>query len=398
MDRDNSSIADPAPADASAAPLSINVLYVGGALALIATVISAVVPAFVGTWQTQYGIGADQAAFIAAAEFFAQVVGAGVFILAARRWSWRQCAVGGLLIIILGNLAAAASPHVDALVPARAVAGVGGGMLRALGMTCLARARSPGLAFALYATAQVAIAAILTAMLPTIVGVAGAQTPFMAMAAIGAAAVFSARLLPNDKAVAARWNWRDARRPRAAASFAVAALFIYFAGQGALWTFLEPIGKSQSIEQAGITRALTLLNIAGLVGSFGVGALAHKMNPVAALAALLCLGLVSVLALFNAHTSTAFIAAACGFYFAWCASFPFQFTIIARADATGTASATVPAVDTLGLASGAALAGMCLPRLGVTATGWAWAACSLIGFSCFVMAARTRRIGVNRCP
>lgn len=397
MDRDNSPSADPATADALAASLPIKVLYVGGALALIASIISAVVPAFVGAWQTQYGIGADQAGYIAATEFFAQVVGAGVFILASRTRSWRQCAVGGLLILIVGNLASAASPHVNALISARAVAGVGGGMLRALGMACLARARSPGLAFALYATAQVAIAAILTALLPTVVVVAGAHAPFIAMAAIGAAAIFSVRLLPTLKAVNAQWDWRNARRPPAAASWAIAALFIYFAGQGALWTFLEPIGKSQFIEHSGITHALTLLNIAGLIGSFGVGALAHRMNPIVALTALLALGLLSVFLLFKAHTSTAFIAASCGFYFAWCASFPFQFTIIARADATGTASAAVPAVDTLGLASGAALAGMCLPHLGVTATGWAWAAGSLIGFSCFVMAARTRHIGVRRC-
>ncbi|MEP6884613.1 MAG: MFS transporter [Gammaproteobacteria bacterium] len=367
-------------------------------MALIATVISAVAPAFVGTWQTQYNIGAGQAAFVAAIEFFAQVVGAGAFILASHTWDWRRCAVGGLLVIVIGNLASAASPHIDTLIPARAVAGVGGGMLRALGMTCLARARSPGLAFALYATAQVAIAAILTAMLPTIVVVAGARAPFIAMATIAAAAIFSVQLLPTSKAATSRWDWRDMGRPPAAASWAIAALFVYFAGQGALWTFLEPIGKSQSIGPSGITRALTLLNVAGLTGSFGVGALAHKMNPISALAALLALGLLSVLALFNAHTPAVFIAAACGFYFAWCASFPFQFTIIARADATGTASAAVPAVDTLGLAAGAALAAMCLPHFGVTATGWTWLAGTLIGFSCFVMAARTRRRGANRCP
>jgi predicted MFS family arabinose efflux permease len=154
---------------------------------------------------------------------------------------------------------------------------------------------------------------------------------------------------------------------------------------------LDPVGKSRSIDPAGIIRALTLLNVAGLVGSFGVGALAHRVHPMWALAILSAIGLVSVLALFNAHTSAQFIAAACGFYFAWCASFPFQFAIIARADSTGTASAAVPAVDTLGLASGAALAGLCLPHLGVIATAWIWAAGSSIGISGFALALRARR-------
>ena len=61
--------------------------------------------------------------------------------------------------------------------------------------------------------------------------------------------------------------------------------------------------------------------------------------------------------------------------------FPFQFTLIAKADSTGAASATVPAVDTLGLASGAALAGLCVRSSGIIATGWMWAAGSIIGIS-----------------
>jgi len=87
--------------------------------------------------------------------------------------------------------------------------------------------------------------------------------------------------------------------------------------------------------------------IAGLIGTFGVGALAHRVRPMSALAVLSAIGLVTVLALFNTHTSTQFIVAA--------------------------------------------LAGLCLPHLGVIATGWIWAAGSSIGISCFAVAVRARR-------
>jgi DHA1 family inner membrane transport protein len=374
-----------------ATPLPLEVLWVAGGLALIATVIAGIVPAFIGTWQVQYGIGADRAAFVVAAEFIAQVAGAGVFILASRQWSWRQCAWGGLAVVMAGNLASALSPNLAALIPARTLAGLGGGVLRALGMTCLARALSPGLAFAIYATAQVAIAAVVTAALPAIIAAVGVRGPFVAIAAIAGAALLSTHLLPPAKTATRLGDWRKIPPLTQAGSWAIAALFVYFVGQGALWTFLDPIGRSRSIDPAGITRALTLLNVAGLIGTFGVGALAHRVRPMSALAVLSAIGLVSMLALFNTHTSTQFIIAACGFYFAWCASFPFQFSIIARADSTGTASAAVPAVDTLGLASGAALAGLCLPHLGVIATGWIWAAGSSIGISCFAVAVRARR-------
>lgn len=386
----NLQVPDSAAQASAVVPPSAKVLCVAGGFALIATVISAIVPAFVGVWQAQYRIGADQAAFAVAAEFFAQVAGAGVFIIASSRCSLRQCAWGGLLMVIVGNLASAMSPNVAALIPARAVAGLGGGMLRALGMGCLARALSPGLAFALYATAQVAIAAAVTAVLPAVIVSVGVQGPFFAVAAIAVVAMGWVRLLPLDRTATGRKDWRRTLYFPVAGLWAVGALFVYFLGQGALWTFLDPIGKSLSIDPASISRALTLLNFAGLIGSFGVGALAHRVNPRSALLVLSGVGLLSVLALFSAHSPMAFIGASCGFYFAWCASFPFQFTLIARADPTGTASAAVPAVDTLGLASGAALAGFCLPHLGVVATGWIWAAGTLIGVRCFVLAARAR--------
>jgi len=140
---------DPDTNSQAITPLPLEVLWVAGSLALIATVIAGIVPAFIGTWQVQYGIGADRAAFVVAAEFIAQVAGAGVFILASRQWSWRQCAWGGLAVVMAGNLASALSPNLAALIPARALAGLGGGVLRALGMTCLARALHPGLAFAI---------------------------------------------------------------------------------------------------------------------------------------------------------------------------------------------------------------------------------------------------------
>jgi predicted MFS family arabinose efflux permease len=392
MDLDNQlTDTDPAAFGRADPTPPVGVLCVAGGLALIATIIAAVVPAFMGTWQAQFGIHADQAAFVAATEFFAQVAGAGIFIAASRTFSWRQCALFGLMVVILGNFASFASMTVAALIPARALAGLGGGMLRALGMMCLARAASPGRAFALYATAQVAIAAVVTAVLPTIVATAGPRAPFAAIAAIAGLSVAVVHFLPIARPNTAPGGLGWTESWPASASWAVAGLFVYFVGQGTLWTFLQPIGRRQFIDSASITHALTLLNFAGLLGSFGVGALAHRVHPPTALMVLLGIGIISVLVLFNAHTAAAFIAASSGFYFAWCASFPFQFTLIAKADSTGAASATVPAVDTLGLASGAALAGLCVRSAGIVATGWIWAAGSIIGISLFAVAARRRR-------
>jgi predicted MFS family arabinose efflux permease len=91
--------------------------------------------------------------------------------------------------------------------------------------------------------------------------------------------------------------------------------------------------------------------------------------------------------LFNVHSSAGFIAAAGVFYFSWCASFPFQFTVIAQSDSSGRASAVVPAADGLGLAGGAALAGVVLPTFGLGSAGWICAAASVVGIALYVWSA-----------
>jgi len=366
--------------------LSTTVLWVAGGLGIIATVIAAVLPVLVGIWQARLGFRADQAGFVAAAELFAQVVGTGVFIWAARAWSWRVCAAVGLVIMIIGNLASAASVDLGSLIATRTIAGIGGGGLRALCMTCLARAASPGLAFAVYAAAQVALAASMTALLPAFVGAVGPHGPFVLISAVAACGFLLMPMLPPYTVIGANSHRRKTLSIPPSGFWAIAALFIYFAGQGAIWTYIELIGRSHSIPEPDIVRALTLLNIAGLIGALGVGALAHRANPMTALVVLLGAGIVSIAALFNTHAPMIFVASACGFYFAWCASFPFQFTIISRTDRTGTASAAVPAVDGLGLASGAALAGVCIRGFGVVSTGWMGILGSVLGVACYAAA------------
>jgi predicted MFS family arabinose efflux permease len=141
------------------------------------------------------------------------------------------------------------------------------------------------------------------------------------------------------------------------------------------------------VPAAGVTEGLTLLNFAGLAGALGFGAIAYRVNPRIALLALLATEILSIVSLFQVHSSAGFIAAAGVFYFSWCASFPFQFTVIARSDRTGRASSVVPAADGLGLAGGAAVASGLLPALGLGSAGWICAAASVIGVALYLRSA-----------
>jgi DHA1 family inner membrane transport protein len=364
---------------------STSTFWAAGALGLLATAVGAILPVLVGVWQKQAGLQIDQAGFVAATELFAQVAGTGLFLWASPRWTLRTIAVVGLGVMVIGNVATAVSVNFASLILARAIAGAGGGVIRALCMMCLAKAISPGRAFAVYAGAQVGLAAVTTALIPHFIDTQGVRAPFLVLTLASVLGFALCPLLPRHSPLP-----RSAIRHRVLGSYpmagilAIIALFVFFAGQGALWTYLAPIGAYRSIPAAGVTQALTLLNFAGLAGALGVGVMAHRVNPRIALVTLLALEILSIVGLFHVRSSVGFIASAGVFYFSWCASFPFQFTVISQSDRSGRASAVVPAADGLGLAGGAAVAGMVLPTLGLGSAGWICAAASVVGITLYM--------------
>jgi predicted MFS family arabinose efflux permease len=361
--------------------------WAAGALGIIATAVAAILPVLVGVWQNQAGLQVDQAGLVAATELFAQVAGTGAFLWVSPRWSLRTIAVAGSFVMIVGNLATAASVDFHSLVLARAVGGTGGGLIRALCMMCLAKAMSPGRAFAIYAAAQVSLAAVTTAVIPHFIDTQGARGPFLALSLASVIGFALCPFLPrNSGPPSVIRGWGPASNPMSA-MLAIGALFIFFVGQGALWTYLAPIGAYRSIPVAGVSQGLTFLNFAGLAGALGVGAMAHRVNPRIALLMLLATEVSSIVGLFNAHSSVGFIASAGVFYFSWCASFPFQFTVISQSDRSGRASAVVPAADGLGLAGGASVASLVLPALGLGSAGWICAAASIIGVILYMWSA-----------
>jgi MFS transporter, DHA1 family, inner membrane transport protein len=367
---------------------STSTFWAAGVLGLLATAVGAILPVLVGAWQKQAGLQVDQAGFVAATELFAQVAGTGLFLWASPRWSLRVIAVTGLGVMVIGNVATAVSVDFTSLIFARAIGGAGGGVIRALCMMSLAKAMSPGRAFAVYAGAQVALAAATTALISHFVEVLGVRAPFLILALASVLGFALCPLLPRHSPLPRSVNRvRGLNTYPMAAVLAILALFIFFAGQGALWTYLAPLGAYQSIPAAGVAQALTLLNFAGLAGALGVGALAHRVDPRIALLTLLSTEILSIMGLFHVHSSLGFIASAGVFYFSWCASFPFQFTVISQADRSARASAVVPAADGLGLAGGAAISGVILPTLGVGSAGWICAAASVVGITLYICSA-----------
>src|ERR1700722_9615498 len=251
---------------------STSTFWAAGVLGLLATAVGAILPVLVGVWQKQAGLQVDQAGFVAATELFAQVAGTGLFLWASPRWTLRTIALVGLGVMVIGSIATAVSVDFPSLISSRAIGGAGGGIIRALCMMCLAKAVSPGRAFAVYAGAQVGLAAVTTALIPQFIDSEGVRAPFLVLTLASVLGFALCPLLPGHSPLpASAIRHRGPGSDPMAAILAIIALFIFFVGQGALWTYLAPIGAYRSIPAAGVPEGLTLLNFAGLAGARGGG-------------------------------------------------------------------------------------------------------------------------------
>jgi len=364
-------------------------LIAAGSLGLIATLIAAVLPVLVGAWQSELAIDAHEAGYVAAAELFAQVLGTLVFLSIERITAWRWCAGAGLALMVVGNLACAASGQLATLLVSRLIAGTGGGLVRALAMNCLARATNPGRAFAIYASGQVALAASLTAAMPAILASIGLSSAFGVLAGGCAAAALLLPAMPGAMLC-------GQERPRewglpGPSIWSLVGLFVFFVGQAAVWTYLSPLGAAQGISRSAVAATLTAINFAGLAGTCAAALFAGRGSSLGMVSGLLIVTLASVSVLLNTHASVPFAFAACVFYFSWCVSLPLQFALIARSDATGRAAAAAPAVDGLGLACGAALGGGLIAHYGLTASGVLAGVASVAGIAAYVIGSVVHR-------
>jgi predicted MFS family arabinose efflux permease len=353
-------------------------------LGVISAITAALMPVLVAVWSEQFGLPLGQASFLASTGLAMQAVGTVGFIWVSRFVSWRLCAFVGVSILVIGNLFTALSTLFAALAVAQAVAGLGGGLLRALCMSCLAKAGKPSRAFSLYAVGQMLCGAAGTAVIPQLVAAGGGRAVFLALASVSGLGFAALIRLPAARFATAEKIVRAKSLP-AFALIALFALFVYFLGQGALWTFMPKIGSSQNLSNSTVVTALAYSNIAGLAGALGVGIVGVRLNHAFALIVLLLLGLLSLAGIYLGHTPNLYSASVCSFYFAWCASFPFQFALIARADPTTSANVLVPAIDAFGLACGPAMAASLLPFLGLAAPAWLYATAGVVSILLFVI-------------
>lgn len=333
-------------------------------LALLATagffyvnIAAAMVDGMIGS----LGFSNAQAGTVMSANIYGTSVGglAAVFMVRHLRWRPTLMALFGTLLLLDGISMFVQSYPV--MLGVRAIDGVVGGASVGVALSLLGRTHNPDRAFGMLLAFQFGCGGLAMLWLPTLVAEHGARVLFITMASMTLVALLVTSRLrvpaPPAANVSSAVRAPGARRWWLVA-FVLLALFLFQAGNMALFAFIIPLGQSFGLGLEFISRTLAWATWIGILGAVLVIVMGTKKGRVRPLLAAMMLTVVGVAVLAWSHLPLLFFAANAGTAITWAFVVPLLFGMISVIDPSGRLTTLAGFMSGLGLATGPMLAGL----------------------------------------
>jgi DHA1 family inner membrane transport protein len=302
---------------------------------VLAAAVYVVLPMLVGATVEVLGFSVQQAGLIAAADMLGASVSSLLVSLVLSRCPWRRLLIVGILMLTTADLLSGVVVQFSYLLNCRLLAGLGEGILLAIGNASIGESRNPDRVFGLSAAGQVAFGSPALYFMSAILTAYGLRGVFWSLAALTAASTFLVRYMPDR-----------ANQPAAATSSAInvsfsrksilglAGVFAYFIAQGGVWAYLDRIGTASQIDMASVGKGLAISSIAGLLGALLASWLSLRLGRLKPLLLASICSIVSLLVLDHHATFMVYAAMASLFNFAWNFSIPYELGALALVDSS----------------------------------------------------------------
>jgi DHA1 family inner membrane transport protein len=314
-----------------------------------------VVPGFVMLVGGQSSLDDRQLGYIASWDINASAAAIGVATFLIARWSWRQLALIGLALIILGSLLTAENHTYTAIVAARVCTGVGEGLAIAVAFAALGSAANPDRAFGIYLVFGLTASAAILATLPALERRFGSPAVFEAMAVVTLMSMVLLRWLPRGADSPSLQGGGTAPVSMHLACAGLIGVFLYFIAQGAVWSYFERIGAASDIDPTVIGGAMGASSFAGVGGALAAVALVARCWRRWPLVASGVISLTSFWLLRGHVTGTELMTAGILFNFAWNLAQPLLSGVCSDADCRGRVVVAMGCIQTVGFGIGPAL-------------------------------------------
>ncbi|ANN59868.1 MFS transporter [Mesorhizobium loti NZP2037] len=309
-------------------------------------------PVLLGALYTEGHVSGDELALVATAEMIAIAIGSAIvaMLLSARNMHWKSAVL--LLLLALAHVWTAYAAGANALMAARALAGLAEGGLVAVATELIARSRRAerigGFFVTMQTLAQCALALLLALY---VIPAAGSAGGFLILAVVCVLSLIVAFVVPADYADLPK----DENLTNVLTAPSITALlcvFCYFMFFGAVWAFLEPLGAQFGIDGRTVGLIVSASLAAQVSGAMMATAFEARIDYRLAVAAIGVVALVCSLVLASGPDLITFWMAALAMGFILLFIVPYQIRLAITADETRTAVLLVPAAQLFGLAIG----------------------------------------------
>jgi len=338
-------------------------------LAKAAVATFSIAPFLLGSYVDYVGLSTRQASQILSAEIFSIAIAnvcAAIFWIHKARC--RSLAIRLLMLLLAANLACIWAGNFTNLLLLRSLVGLTEGSLLALGFGLISATRRPDRSFGLMFAVSLTVGAANVRILPLYLETAGATGLFINLALYSVAALLCIRWITPNRIVdidrhvplGAQLVAMAPKRtlPLITLIFLLLANYVYFIGQGGVWSFLERWGLQQGLDLTGIATALSLSLVAGVGGGLFAAWLDTRVGRLIPLSSAIILAIGSILLIRYGNSYFYFFIAACVLNFVNNFGHPYILGLASSIDKSSRLTVLSGALHTGGQATGPFIIGM----------------------------------------
>jgi MFS family permease len=338
-------------------------------LAKAAIATFSIAPFLLGSYVDYAGLSTRQASQVLSVEIFsiaiANVCAALFWIHKVRCRTW---AIRLLLVLLVLNIACIYAGSFSTLLALRSAVGFTEGSLLGIGFGLLSASRRPDRSFGLMFAVSLTVGATNVRILPLYLETAGLTGLFINLALYAVAALLCSQWITRDRIIDTDPRSVTATKPASVMSkttfpaialvFLLIANYVYFIGQGGVWSFLERWGLQQGLDLSGIATALSLSLIGGVCGGLTAAWLDIRIGRLVPLSSAIILAIGSILLFRYTNSFIYFVVAAFIFNFVNNFGHPYILGLASSIDKSSRLTVLSGALHTGGQATGPFIIGM----------------------------------------
>lgn len=254
----------------------------GMALVIAGMQVFIIQPGFITVLVSALHLTEAWAGYIASAEMFGIAIATIATAAVGHRIDWRRAVALSAIILASADLLSIFAHTPLQFLAARAIAGLGAGVLISIGYSLVGMARNPDKLFGYVIMALLGYGAVGVLILPFAQEAIGLSGILATLAVIAMLPMLLLRTLPArstmNGGVTNVVNASPVPRNNLVVNLALCAVALFFLAQGMVWAYLGLIGTAAGVPDQSVATGLALSQVSGMLGAFGMAWLSGRMS------------------------------------------------------------------------------------------------------------------------